>query len=83
MGITKQALDQAFADYKEWSENYQLFKESLTRLALAGMERVFGNPHQVYAQNDLLLQLKACLHENQAIIDRVLIHFISRPPRFE
>jgi hypothetical protein len=133
MGITKQALDQAFLHYKntyggvkedyftllylaeefgkpiheiahqvafgnndfgidgfhfdrdrrnlyifqfKWSENYQLFKESLARLASAGMERVFGNPHQVQDQNDLLLQLKASLHENQAIIDRVLIHFV-------
>jgi hypothetical protein len=59
----------------KWSENYTLFKESLNRLISAGMERVFGNPHQA-EQNDVLLQLKACLHENQAIIDRVFIHFV-------
>jgi hypothetical protein len=60
----------------KWSENYQLFRESLTRLAKAGMERIFGNPHQVQDQNEMLLQLKAALHENQAIIDRVLINFV-------
>jgi len=133
MGITKQALDQAFADFKgkygglkedyfallyladefkkpaeeiahqvafgnndfgldgfhfdadrrnlylfqfKWSDNYSLFKESLSRLTNAGIERVFGNPTQAPSQNEMLLQLKACVHENQAIIDRVLIHFI-------
>ncbi len=60
----------------KWTESYTLFKESLVRLISAGMERIFGNPHQVQDQNEVLLQLKACLHENQAIIDRVLIHFI-------
>jgi hypothetical protein len=42
----------------KWSENYQLFKESLTRLASAGMERVFGNPHQIQDQNGRLVTLK-------------------------
>jgi len=59
----------------KWSESYALFKESLARLIAAGMDRIFGNPHQA-AQNEMLLQLKACMHENQAIIDRVLIHFV-------
>src|SRR5580700_8348838 len=36
----------------KWSENYTLFKESLNRLISAGMERVFGNPHQA-EQNDV------------------------------
>ncbi|WP_437681703.1 AIPR family protein [Sorangium sp. So ce131] len=60
----------------KWSEDYQLFKGSLARLAGAGMDRVFGNPHQVNDQNEMLLQLKMCLHENQAIVDRVLIYFV-------
>ncbi|WP_437650427.1 AIPR family protein [Sorangium sp. So ce362] len=60
----------------KWSEDYQLFKGSLARLAVAGMDRIFGNPHQVHEQNEMLLQLKMCLHENQAIVDRVLIYFI-------
>ncbi len=133
MGITKQALDQAFADHKtkygglkedyfgalylaqefdkpvdaiahqvafgnrdygfdafhvdaarrnlylyqfKWSTSHALFQDSLKRLIGHGMERVFGNPLQDGRQNPVLDQLKARLHEDQAIIDRVLIHFV-------
>lgn len=60
----------------KWSENHGLFKESFRRLTTAGIERVFGNPQQDQEQNQLLLQLKAKLHENEALIDKVLIHFV-------
>lgn len=60
----------------KWSPSYQGFKDSLDRLITAGMERVFGNPRQVQDQNDVLLQLKGCLLENKAIIDRVMIQFV-------
>ncbi len=60
----------------KWSENHHLFKDSFKRLIEAGMDRIFGNPLQDKEQNQLLLQLKSKLNENQAIIDRVLIHFV-------
>jgi hypothetical protein len=60
----------------KWSKNHNLFRESLQRLISAGMERVFGNPLQDQNQNQMLLQLKSELIENQALIDRVLIHFV-------
>ena len=60
----------------KWSENHALFKDSFKRLISAGMERIFGNPLQDNEQNQLLLQLKAAIHENQAVIDRVFVHFV-------
>ncbi len=60
----------------KWSENHNLFKESLLRLCKDGMERIFGNPYQDQMQNQLLLQLKSTLVENQSIIERVIIHFV-------
>ena len=60
----------------KWSENHQLFKDSLKRMIDDGMERVFGNPRQDQAQNPFLLRLRNALHENQAIVDRVYIQFV-------
>jgi len=47
----------------KWSENHNLFKESLDRLAKDGMVRVFGDAPSDPKQNDLLINLKADLHE--------------------
>jgi hypothetical protein len=60
----------------KWSENHSLFKESFKRLISAGIERVFGNPHMDQTQNQFLLQLRTALNENQALVDRILIHFV-------
>lgn len=60
----------------KWSTSHALFKESFQRLINAGMERVFGNSSQVQEQNQLLLQLKTRLMEDQALVDRVFIHFV-------
>ena len=60
----------------KWSENHQLFKESFNRLISNGMERVFGNPFTDPIQNQVLIQLKSCLQENQKIIERVYIYFV-------
>jgi hypothetical protein len=40
------------------------------------MERIFGAQSQDQFQNQLLLQIKSCLIENEAVIDRVCIHFV-------
>jgi AIPR protein len=60
----------------KYSESHAQFKQSFHRLIEAGMERVFGASTQDQQQNQILQQLKACLFENEAIIDRVYFHFV-------
>lgn len=60
----------------KWSESHAQFKQSFNRLIEAGMERIFGARNQDQHQNQLLLQLKSGLIENEAVIDRVCIHFV-------
>src|SRR5579871_6831533 len=60
----------------KYSSSYEQFKPSFQRLTDAGMERIFGARTQDQRQNQLLLQIKSCLVENEAIIDRVCIHFV-------
>ena len=60
----------------KYSDSHAQFKQSFNRLIEAGMERIFGARNQDQQQNQLLLQLKSCLIENEAIIDRVCIHFV-------
>jgi hypothetical protein len=62
----------------KWSDSHAQFKQTFTRLIDAGMERIFGAQGQDQEQNQLLLQLKSCLIENEAVIDRVLIHFVFK-----
>jgi hypothetical protein len=62
----------------KWSEDHNLFKQSLERLAKDGMERIFGNPLQDPDQNELIRRLKSELYENQALIDRVYIQFVFK-----
>jgi len=60
----------------KWSDSPAQFKPSFIRLIDAGMERIFGAATQDQQLNQLLQQLKSCLIENQAVIDRVCIHFV-------
>lgn len=60
----------------KWSDSHAQFKQSFNRLIEAGMERIFGARSQDQQQNQLLLQVKSCLMENEAVIDRVCIHFV-------
>jgi len=60
----------------KYSDSHAQFKASFSRLIDAGMERIFGAQNQDQHQNQLLLQLKSCLIENEAVIDRVCIHFV-------
>jgi hypothetical protein len=62
----------------KWSENHNLFKESLDRIADDGIPRIFGDPLQDPGQNELVAQLKADLEEHQALIDRVYLHFVFK-----
>src|SRR6266511_2176833 len=60
----------------KWSNSHAQFKESLNRLIESGMERIFGAKDQDQHQNQLLLKIKSCINENEAVIDRVCVHFI-------
>ncbi len=60
----------------KYSDSHAQFKSSFTRLIDAGMERIFGAQSQDQLQNQLLLQIKSCLIHNEAVIDRVCIHFV-------
>ena len=60
----------------KWSNSHALFKESLNRLIDSGMERIFGAKNQDKHQNQLLGQIKSCIIDNEAIIDRVSIQFV-------
>ena len=60
----------------KYSDSHAQFKPSFHRLIDAGMERIFGAQSQDQLQNQLLLQIKSCLFENEAVIDRVFIHFV-------
>jgi hypothetical protein len=58
------------------SDAHAQFKQSFVRLTEAGMERIFNATSQDQAQNQLLQQIKSCLLENEAVIERVYIHFV-------
>lgn len=60
----------------KYSESHQQFKASFQRLIDAGMKYVFDASGQDQQQNQLLQQIKSCLLENTAVIDRVLILFV-------
>lgn len=62
----------------KWSENHNLFKESLDRLAKDGMNRIFGNPMGDPSANELLNMLRAELHEYRSAIKHVLVHFVFK-----
>jgi hypothetical protein len=62
----------------KWSENHNLFKESLERLAADGLTRVFGNPLADPNANDFLNTLRAELREKKDAIKHVLIHFVFK-----
>jgi hypothetical protein len=62
----------------KWSENHNLFKDSMIRLAEDGISRIFGNPRQDASQNELLIYLKRELNEVRDQIARVYIHFIFK-----
>ena len=51
---------------------------AMERLPKSGLNRVFGNPDQDPAQNDLIRYLKKDLKENREIIDHVYVHFVFK-----
>jgi hypothetical protein len=60
----------------KWSPSHHLFKKSMERLIQDGMNQIFGNAPIDRNRNQMLFQLKSKIYENQAVIDRVLFHFV-------
>jgi len=58
------------------SASYNLFKTSLQKLVDGGIERVFSGARLDSTADPMLRQLRSRLMENQAVIDRVCIHFV-------
>jgi len=62
----------------KWSEDHNLFKESIDRLIKDGIETIFGNPQTDASRNEYLRYLKADIRECQSLIDRVYIQFVFK-----
>jgi hypothetical protein len=60
----------------KWSTSYASFKGSFQRLIDDGMKFVFGCEAQDQRVNPVLEQLKSRLLNDQALIDRVFVHFV-------
>ena len=60
----------------KYSTGHQQFKDSFKRLIDAGMQHIFDAAKQDKNNNQLIQQIKSCLTDNTAIIDRVIIHFV-------
>jgi len=60
----------------KYSESHQQFKDSFKRLIDAGMQHIFDATKQDQHHNQLIQQIKSCITDNTAIIDRVMIHFV-------
>jgi hypothetical protein len=58
------------------SASYNQFKVTLQKLIDGGIERVFSGGRLDSSADPMLRQLRSKLMENQAVIDRVCIHFV-------
>jgi len=62
----------------KWSEDYNLFKDSLERLANEGLARIFGRTLPDGDANPFLHCLRGDLYEHKELIDRIYIRFIFK-----
>lgn len=62
----------------KWSDDPSSFKESYRRMLDDGLNRLFIGSTQDKDQNQALLQIKAILLENRAVIDGVFIRFVYK-----
>lgn len=58
------------------SDSHALFKDTFKRLIEDGVARIFTTPNRDEHKNQLLLQLRSCLHENRSMIDQVCFRFV-------
>ena len=59
-----------------FTDSHLPFKQSFNRLTEDGMERLFGAEGQGQPQDQMLRQIRSCLIENEAMVDRVCIHLV-------
>jgi len=62
----------------KWSENHNLFTESLARLATNGMQLIFGGQFQDPKKNEMLSSLYADLAENRELVNKVYVQFVFK-----
>ena len=62
----------------KWSENHNLFKSSLERIANNGLEMLFQPSYQDSSKNDILLYAKSELDEYRNIIEKVYVDFVFK-----
>lgn len=60
----------------KYSDSHALFKPSFKRLIDAGMERIFNTSNRDEHKNQIIQQLRSCLHENQSIINQICFRFV-------
>jgi AIPR protein len=60
----------------KYTTSHAQFKGSLQRLINDGMQQIFVNPNKDDKKNQILLQLRACLVENRALIDQICFRFV-------
>ena len=60
----------------KYSNSHSQFKGSLKRLIEIGVNRIFFSPNQDDAKSPFLIQLRACLIENRAMVDQICFHFV-------
>lgn len=53
-----------------------MFKDTFKRLIEDGVVRIFTAPNRDEHKNQLLLQLRSCLHENRSVIDQICFRFV-------
>ncbi|MCY2963792.1 MAG: AIPR family protein [Planctomycetota bacterium] len=62
----------------KWSENHNLFKDSLERIARDGLAQIFAAASVEPNQNEVLNTLRAELSEVKSGIDHVFVHFVFK-----
>ena len=62
----------------KWSENHNLFKSSLERIANDGLEMLFHPNYQNPLKNEVLINAKSELDEYRNIIEKVYVDFVFK-----
>lgn len=63
----------------KWSEDHNLFRESLRRMTEDGVRRIFdrGQTHDPH-KNPMLVKLNSLLHEKGPVIRSLFVHFVFK-----
>lgn len=60
----------------KYTNSHAQFKGSLQRLIDSGMQQIFVTPNKDEKKNQILLQLRACLIDNRALIEQICFRFV-------